>query len=163
MPKRRALSGERFAAARSQLALLACACLLAACDLPRDPEGSLAHVRGGILRAGVVEAPPHLTRVGERAVGPEAEVLLAFAQAHGAQVEWRWAGLDEHMRALQRHELDVVAAGLGARSPWRQEVGFTRPWRRDGAEPGVLAVPPGENALLFALDSLILSREPAPR
>jgi polar amino acid transport system substrate-binding protein len=163
MNRARAQQRRGLEAARSLLALLTCACLAAACDVPRDPERTLEQLRGGTLRAGVVEAPPHLTRSGEHAQGPEAELVAEFAAQHGAQVEWRWGGLDEHMQALERFELDVVAAGLTTRSPWKRNVGFTRPWRRDGETQRVLAVPPGENALLHALDSLIETRERPPR
>lgn len=159
MNRARAQQRKGLEAAGSPLALLACACLLAACDAPRDPERTLEHLRGGTLRAGAVESPLHLTRSGERAIGPEAELVAAFAAQHGAQVEWRWGGLDEHMQALKHFELDLVAAGLTTRSPWRREVGFTRPWRRDGETRRVLAVPPGENATLYALDRLIEARE----
>ena len=126
-----------------------------ACDLPRDPEGTLEQARGRTLRVGAVEAPPFVGRSGDEATGPEAELVHAFAESIGAEVEWRWAPLDEHMRALEAFELDVVVAGLTKQSPWASRVGFTRPWRQEGDVQRVLAVAPGENATLVALERVI--------
>src|SRR5690606_33083241 len=62
--------------------------VFAACGLPRDPEGTLERARGGVLRVGGVDAPPHLVREGAAASGPEAELVYAFARSLGAEVEW---------------------------------------------------------------------------
>lgn len=142
--------------AHSILSLVALS-VLTGCELPRDPEETLERARGGTLVVGAVPAPPHLERAGDGATGPEAELIRAFAGEIGADVEWRWGSLDEHMEALARFELHLVAAGLTSHSPWKTEVGFTRPWRVDGARRRVLAVPPGENAFLVALERLIVS------
>jgi polar amino acid transport system substrate-binding protein len=131
--------------------VLACACA----DLPRDPEGTLDRVRGGTLRVGGVDAPPWIVREGERATGPEAELVEAFARSLGARVEWRWASQDEHMHALERFELDLVAAGLTQATPWRTRVALTRPWLRRPKERHVLAAPPGENGILTTLGRYI--------
>ena len=133
-----------------------------ACDLPRDPEGTLERAREGTLRVGAVEAPPYVVRRGDEAVGPEADLVRAFAESIGAQVEWRWDPLDAHMRALEAFELDVVAAGLTTESPWASRVGFTRPWRVEGDVERVLAVAPGENATLAALERVIVASQERP-
>ncbi|HET9947874.1 MAG TPA: hypothetical protein VFQ22_02995 [Longimicrobiales bacterium] len=132
--------------------------VFAACGLPRDPEGTLERARGGVLRVGGVDAPPHLVREGAAASGPEAELVYAFARSLGAEVEWHWGALDDHMRALERFELALVAGGLTQASPWKSRVGFTRPWRGDRDVARVLAVPPGENGLLVALEHVIEER-----
>lgn len=137
--------------------LLALAAATLACDLPRDPEGTLDRARGGTLRVGAVEAPPYVGRRGVGATGPEADLVRAFAESIGARVEWRWEPLDEHMRALEAFELDIVAAGLTTESPWASRVGFTRPWREEGDVRRVLAVAPGENATLVALEGVIFA------
>jgi hypothetical protein len=135
--------------------------LAGACaDLPRDPEGALERARGGTLRVGGVDAPPWIVRSGERATGPEAELVEAFARTLGARVEWRWAAHDEHMHALERYEVDVVAAGLTQATPWRARVALSRPWLRQERARHVLAVPAGENGLLTALDRFIERRPP---
>lgn len=137
---------------------------LTACDLPRDPVGTLERVRGDTLRVGVVASPPYLVRSGEgdglgaRAVGPEADLVRAFAGRIDAEVEWHWGSLDDHMKSLEAFELDLVAAGLTMTSPWKKNVGFTRPWKVEGKRKHVLAVPPGENGMLVALEELIEAR-----
>ena len=129
-----------------------------ACDLPRDPVGTLDQVRGGTLRVGAVASPPYLVRAAGGAAGPEAELVGEFARSVGADVAWHWGSLDDHMKSLESFELDVVAAGLTAASPWKTRVGFTRPWRQEGKQKHVLAVPPGENGLLVVLETLIEER-----
>ena len=136
--------------------------LATACtDMPKDPEGTLERARGGVLRAGAAPAHPWVVVSPDGAPsGPEVELVEAFARSIDARVEWRVAGADELLRALEKRELDVVVAGLTTKSPWSTHVGSTRPWRKDGSEQRVLAVAPGENATLFALDSLIHARKP---
>ena len=140
--------------------LLVAALWLAGCDLPRDPEGTLERARGGVLRAGAAEAAPWVVRRagGGRPAGPEAELVEAFARSIDARVEWHWGSSDELLRRLEHRELDVVVAGLTARTPWKTHVGVTRPWRKQGDDERVLAVAAGENATLVALDRLIESR-----
>jgi len=124
-----------------------------ACDgIPRDAAGSLERARGGVLHVGVTESPPLLTRAGDSAQGPEAELVRSFARGLDARVEWYWAAASENLERLERRELHVVAAGLTAQSPWSSRVAFTRPWRRTAQDDHVLAVPPGESALLAALE-----------
>ena len=135
--------------------------LLLACDpYPRDPEGTFERVSGGVLRVGASEAPPWLTRAPEgSARGPEAELVLAFAESIDARVEWHWGGADEHLDSLERHELDLVVGGLLGSSPWKRRVALTRPWLESGEMRRVLAVPPGENRTLLALERVIESRK----
>ena len=142
-------------------ALVLATVALCACERwPHDPEGTLERVTGGTLRVGATESPPALVRgEGGAATGPEAELVRAFARARDARVEWRWGAQDAHMEALERYELDLVAGGLTAASPWKSRVGFTRPWRVEGKTKHVLAVPPGENGTLVALDRLIEGRK----
>lgn len=129
---------------------------------PRDPEGTLDAAAGGTLAVGATEAPPYLVRDAEGAAGPEAELVDAFAQGIGAAVEWRWGAQDGHLEALERYELDLVVGGLREASPWKERVGFTRPWRVEGETRHVLAAPPGENRMVVALDRLIEARKAGP-
>jgi polar amino acid transport system substrate-binding protein len=70
--------------------------LAAACDLPRDPEGTLERVRGGTLRVGVAHNPPwaSLPAPGE-AQGVEPRLVRALAAELGARVEWVAGGETE--------------------------------------------------------------------
>lgn len=165
--------------ARRAIAMLALALFpMSACDrIPRDPERSLERARGGVLRVGVTGAPPWIVRgraersvveepdprpLDDPATGPEADLVLDFARSIGSRVVWIWGPLDEHMERLQGFELDLVAAGLTERTEWRHRVGLTTPWLHDGDHKRVLAVAPGENALLSALERYIRERARAP-
>lgn len=128
------------AAAPALAAAFLLAAFLTACDLPRDPEGTLASAAGGTLVVGVAESPPWVVRHGDEAAGVEGDLVRAFAAELGAEVEWVWGGVDEHLGALERFELDLVAAGLEGGSPWSKKLGFTRPYLE--AEQ-VVGVPPG--------------------
>lgn len=130
------------------------------CDLPRDPAHTRERVLAkGVLRVGVSEAPPWTRRAADDAAeGPEAELVAALAGRLGVVVEWRWGSLEGHLRQLMGHRLDLVAGGLTATSPWQARVGLSRPWN-PGADPEyVLAVPPGENGWLVAVDHVIRER-----
>lgn len=143
--------------ARPSLAARAGALLLALASLacgrfPRDPEGTLEEVRGGVLRVGAVASPSLLERTPDGADGPEAQVVERVARALGARVEWVWLAEEEAMERLERFELHVVAAGLSERSPWSGRVALTRPWSEGREADRVLAVPPGENGFLVAVE-----------
>lgn len=144
--------------------------LFAGCDLLRDPEGTLERVRGGVLRAGVCEAPPWVTRRGDEPAGVEPALLERFAAGLGARIEWRWGSAEEHLAALEHHRLDLAACGLERTTPWKERVGLTLPYhveRRAPDAPGgrtaehVLAVPPGENAWLVALERFLVAERGA--
>ena len=158
MPGARLRGTWRAESTRVKLLVLLPIVALMACDIPRDAVGTLDQARGKVLRVGVVAAPPLVVPAGAGAGGPEAELVQAFASRIGADVAWRWGSVDEHMAALEAFELDVVAAGLTTTSPWRTKVGFTRPWRQEGKRKHVLAVAPGENAMLAALETVIEER-----
>jgi membrane-bound lytic murein transglycosylase MltF len=150
---------------------------VAGCDaisrLPRDPEGTLERVRGGVLRAGVSEHPPWTERAPGSPRGIEAELVGAFAQRLGARVQWVWGSEQPLLEALERRDLDVVVAGLKRDSPWAKRVGLTKPYverarirTRDGEsesviEEHVIAVAPGENGFLRELERFLRERRPA--
>jgi cytochrome c oxidase subunit 2 len=66
------------------LALLA----TAACDLPRDPGGTLERVRGGTMRVGFVPTHPWVIATDGEPGGIEPRLLRAFARELGARIEW---------------------------------------------------------------------------
>lgn len=121
---------------------------LAACDWPHDPHRTLQHVRGHILTVGVAEDPPFIVRRGGEATGREADIIRAFAAGLGARVEWQWGSQERHFEALEHFHLDIVAGGISPKTPWKTKVGVTRPFLHGHA----LAVPPGENGFLLALE-----------
>ena len=121
--------------------LVPCLLLVAACGIPRDPEGTLARVRGGTLRVGVSDAPPWVMRQGDAAAGAEPELVRRFAASLGAEPQWTWGNLEQHFTALEHRQLDLVVGGIEAATPWKKRIGLTRPYYVErmlvGAAPGL--------------------------
>lgn len=145
-------------------ALVVCVLLaagLASCGtIPRDPDGTLEQVRAErLLRVGASPAEGSVAFEGERAVGPEAELALAFAEELGADVSWTLGGESELVAAMERGELDLLIGGLLSDSPWADKISLTRPYREstelDETVKHVLAVPLGENAMLVRLERFL--------
>lgn len=137
----------------ASLALLGC--------LPRDPGGTLERVRGGPLRVGVVEAPPYVIREpGRPPRGSEVDAAERLAAVLGAAVEWTPGGETALMDALRERRLDLVIGGLTADSPYRDVVGFTRPYADCDGER-VFAGPPGENRWLMTVEAFLADHPPA--
>jgi polar amino acid transport system substrate-binding protein len=102
---------------------------LCGCPYPRDPEGTLDRVRGGVLRVGVTQADPWVT-VDDQGVpsGVEVELVTRFAETVDAEVEWVEGSESELMEALHGRQLDVVIAGLTRQSEWQRVAALTRPF-----------------------------------
>jgi polar amino acid transport system substrate-binding protein len=127
----------------------------AACGLPRDPAGTLERVQGGVVRVGVVDAPPWASHAADGPRGREVEVVRRLARSLDARVEWSRGGETRLMAELKERGLDLVVGGIVEDSPYRDEVGFTRPYVTcdDGAH--VFAGPPGENRWLMTVEALL--------
>jgi hypothetical protein len=132
--------------------------------VPRDSAGTLERVRGGELRVGVAPYDPWVRLDGERVGGLEPELLEAWARQLGAGVTWRRGPEAELIQALHHRELDVVAAGLASDTPYAAQIAVSRPYlvtedRYGSTKKHVLAVMPGESALLLSLDRFLASPE----
>jgi polar amino acid transport system substrate-binding protein len=140
--------------------------------LPRDPDGTLARVRGGTLRVGVsveppwTESPVPVTSDSPDAppAGIEPTLVADFARSLDAEVQWRVGGEEALVADLEEGRLDVVVGGLTADSPWSQHAALTRPYVTvPGAggtpEPHVMAAPMGENAFLVELETFLLDQD----
>ena len=114
--------------------------LLAACQYPRDPEGTLDRVRGGTMRVGVIGDPPWAEFREGQAIGVEPTLIRAFAAELDAEVEWIPASESELLAALSGFQLDVIVGGLDRSSQAAKEVALTRPYVDTNVEVGV---PPG--------------------
>ena len=111
------------------LLLLALTAALCGCEYPRDPEGTLDRVRGGVLRVGVTEADPWVTIDAEGVPsGVEVELVTRFAETVDAEVEWVEGTESDLMEALHGRQLDVVIAGLTRQSEWQRVAALTRPF-----------------------------------
>jgi ABC-type amino acid transport substrate-binding protein len=130
--------------------------LLVACGLPRDAEGTLERVRGGTIRVGVADHDGWV-HVDDalRVQGCEAELVRGLAAELGAAIEWTPDGESALLEKLRDRELDLVIAGLVDETPWREDVALTRPYLGEH----VLALPPGENAWLMAVDRFLVARQ----
>lgn len=132
---------------------------LAARLFPVSQRG-LERVRHGVLRAGVIEHPPWVVIKDDAVRGIEAQLLEQWAAALGARVEWRRGDLDELVKALHRREIDVLAAGFHHDTPYAHKLALTQPHSEATDAHGkttrlVLAVTPGESAMLFDLDRFL--------
>lgn len=99
------------------------------CRFPRDAEGTLDQVEGGVLEVGVVESPPWVVegRSGEPA-GIEVDMVRALARKLGAEVEWYWSSEEKIIAALQAYQLDLGIGGI-VEAPWlTRAVSASRPF-----------------------------------
>jgi polar amino acid transport system substrate-binding protein len=128
------------------------------CGTPRDPRDTLEHARGRVLRVGIAEDPPFVTREGTEPRGPDAERIRGFARSLGANVQWMWGSQENNLQALHDFDVDLVAGGIREKTPWKSKVAVTRPF--DGER--VLAAPPGENAFMVALEKYLAAHRSKP-
>src|SRR3954454_23837189 len=142
------------------LPLAACG---AASALPKDPKGALERIRTShVLHAGASQNPPWVRAEGGEVQGPETDLVRAFAPSPDARVEWTVNGEAPLMEALGKQELDLVAAGGTAKSPWKKTVALTHVYARDPAgKRRLLFAAAGETGLLLALARFIVAHKPA--
>ena len=121
--------------------LLLAALAAAGCQYPRDPDGTLNRVEGGVMRVGVTEADPWVALEGGRPVGG-AEVKLArrFARELGARIAWVQGSEEELVDAAKEGQVDLILGGFTNKSRWEKDVAFTRPYVETRA---VVGTPPG--------------------
>lgn len=143
-------------------AVAAISLLLAGCGIyvPSDPDGTLEHVEGGVLRAGVSPNDGWVDLDDAEPSGVEAEALAGFAESLDADVEWTIGSEESLVRGLENGDLDVVAGGLTEKTPWTTKTGTTRPWAETTLDDGekvklVMLVPLGENAFLARLKTFL--------
>jgi polar amino acid transport system substrate-binding protein len=113
------------------LAVLALIAVTAAtgCQYPRDPDGTLNRVEGGVMRVGVTEADPWVVMDGdEPSGGAEVELALRFARDVGARIEWVQGSEEELVNATKEGQVDLILAGLTNKSRWKKDVAITRPY-----------------------------------
>lgn len=140
--------------------LLTCGCTA----FPRDSAAALDRIRGGELRVGVADNPPWVRVEGGEAQGIEPDLIREWARQLGARVTFHRAAEADLAEALHRRELDVVAAGLTSRTPYTSRIATTQPYveavdRTGARQAHVLAVTPGENALLLSLDRFLAAQD----
>lgn len=103
--------------------------VLAACDIPRDPNHTLARVQHyRQVRVGLSESPPWVVRTSGEPAGAEVQLIREFTTQIGAQPVWIWGSEQQHIQALERFELDLAAGGIDGSTAWKKKVGLTRPY-----------------------------------
>ena len=128
---------------RLTVVLLLVAIAATGCQYPRDPDGTLNRVEGGVMRVGVSEADPWVLLEGDRPVGgAEVELARRFARDVGARIEWVQGSEEELVDAAKEGQVDLILAGLTNKSRWKKDVAFTRPYVETRA---VVGVPAGES------------------
>jgi polar amino acid transport system substrate-binding protein len=132
---------------RSLAALAAALVALAGCDYPRDAQGTLDRVRGGVLRVGFAERPPFVLGEVGRREGIEPRLVRAFAAELGASVEWVDGSQLDLLQALEKHRLDLVIGGFTRDAPQKESGARSLPYLK--ARLGI-ASPQG---IPFALQS----------
>ncbi len=138
------------------LLILWAACLPSGCDsFPKDPHHTLDRVRNGTLRVGYSESRPWVIKSGNVPGGTEAELVQQFAQNLHAKIEWHNDTEQNLVERLEKNEIHLVIAGLTDDTPWKKKCGITRPYRKVGKKKYVMAVAPGENGFLVALEKFL--------
>jgi ABC-type amino acid transport substrate-binding protein len=133
------------------------------CGVPRDADHTLDRVRGRELRVGVTERAPWVELHDDVVSGVEPSLVSELAQGLHTRTTFRRGSESELLEALQRGELDLVAAGLTDGSPWKGHVALTKPYYTDSStgEKHVLAVRAGENAWLVHLETFLAGHRPS--
>ena len=157
--KEHAMPGSRPAIV---VGAILCALFVTGCGIhiPTDPDGTLDHVEGGVLRAGISPNDGWVEVGGTEPSGTEVEALADFAASLDADVEWTVGSEESLVRGLENGDLDVVAGGLTDKTPWTNKAGTTRPWAETTLDDGktaklVMLVPLGENAFLSRLETFL--------
>lgn len=142
-------------------ALLLCTALLVSgcgVSIPTDPEGSLDRIRSThVLRVGASPSPEWVeVSDGGPPTGREPELVEAFAEHLGAEVEWTVGGEEHLVTLLEEGELDLAVGGVTEDNLWVDKVALTRSYLEvevDGStESHVMMVRMGENALQSELE-----------
>jgi hypothetical protein len=88
--------------------------------------------------------------------GSEPQLVAELARQLNARVTFVSGSETRLLESLHRRELDLVAGGFTDDSPWKGQVAFTKPYRKDPDGKGhVLALPPGENAWLVRVEKYL--------
>jgi polar amino acid transport system substrate-binding protein len=98
------------------------------CGFPRDAEGTLERVRGGEMNVGVSENAPWVRFEGEEPRGIEPALIERWAEGLGAKIRWVRGTESDLVEALERREIDVLAAGLTDKTPWSKRMGVSGPY-----------------------------------
>lgn len=77
------------------------ALVLCACDIPRDPEGTLERVSGATMHVGVTHHPPWVQLGDSEPTGVEVQLVRHFAEEIDAEIEWVEGSEEELFRGTR--------------------------------------------------------------
>jgi len=97
-------------------------------QFPKDAEDSLEKVRNHTIRVGFTNAAPWVYPSATRAQGIEAAIVSDFAKTLHAKTDWVEGTEEQLYTALKKNEIDILIAGITAKTPWKEEVGVTKPY-----------------------------------
>lgn len=101
---------------------------LAGCDWPRDSHGTLAEIRSGTLKIGILESSPWATADNAEPAGVEVELVKLLCTELGCRPQWFRGSPDQLLPALEHFELHLVIGSITRDTPWRDRIGLTRPF-----------------------------------
>lgn len=140
---------------KTSISPIAVTCLLlalAGCDVPRDPEQTLDHVRGATLVVGIGTGDD-LTDPRERAA------VDRLADELDARTVFRRAEFHRLATELENGEIDMIAGALPENTPFSKRLGLSAPVSsvRLGEREikTVFAVRKGENGFLKSVETAI--------
>jgi len=95
---------------------------------PKDAERTLDKVTYGTLLVGFTNAAPWVYPSSTGAQGIEAAIVDSFATTLHAKVEWIEGTEEQLYKALRRGEIDILVGGITDKTPWKEEIGLTKPY-----------------------------------
>jgi polar amino acid transport system substrate-binding protein len=149
-------------------AVTGAALALAGCGatIPSDPEGTSDRVADGALHVGAVAADDWVVADGDGdPTGREVELVDAYAEHTGAEIEWSTGGEQRLVEALEAGDLDLVIGGIRPDTPWSDRTSTTQPYTleaADGSREELVALARmGENRFVLDLDRFFQERDDA--
>lgn len=140
---------------------LVLAALTACSDIPRDPDGTLDHIRAsGEIRVGIVDDVEDA-----RALGQARRLIGRLEEATGARASIERGGGERLLPLLEAGELDLVLARFDRPTPWKRRVALTTPIAAMRLPPDPqdfrAAAPKGENGWIALVENQAYAiREP---
>jgi polar amino acid transport system substrate-binding protein len=131
--------------------------LLAACALPRDPQGTSDRIASTHeIRVGVTDNPPWTDAKSAEPKGIEPDLVRAFAAQSGAHVAWSEGSETQLVQTLKDGQLDLVIGGFDKKTQWGSTAGVTQPFAEDAdGKKRVMLAAPGENRFILSLDKFL--------
>ena len=127
-----------------QWPILLMVCSLAACGLPRDPEGTSQRIASTHeLRVGVTDNGDWVDASGPEPQGVEPALVRQFASRIGAKVLWTCGSETALAQSLEHGELDLAISGFDQKTPWKSIAGVSQRSPNSRQEEAHLSRPAG--------------------